>query len=53
MQTAFKMADRIFMVIDKEVFETGTPEETKNHPDLRVQQFINGDLEGPLKISKL
>ena len=53
MQTAFKMADRIFMVIDKQVFETGSPEETKKHPDPRVQQFINGDLEGPLKISKL
>lgn len=49
MRTAFKVADRIFMVVHKEVIETGNPEQTKNHSDPRVQQFINGRVEGPLK----
>lgn len=50
MRVALKMADRIFMVIDGGVFETGSPEETKAHSDPRVQQFINGQVEGPIKV---
>lgn len=45
---AYKMADRIVMVANQEVIETGTPEQTRNHPDPRVQQFIQGKLAGPL-----
>lgn len=50
MRVAYKVADRIFMLIDQEIIEAGTPEETKNHPDPRIQQFIHGDLTGPIKI---
>lgn len=49
MKMAYKIADRIFMLIDQEMIETGSPEETKKHPDHRVQQFINGNLHGPIK----
>lgn len=45
---AYQMADRIALVVDQELIITGTPEETKKHPDLRVQQFIHGALSGPL-----
>jgi phospholipid/cholesterol/gamma-HCH transport system ATP-binding protein len=48
MNRAYQMADRIAVVIDGEVLLTGTPDETKVHPDPRVKQFITGALEGPL-----
>lgn len=48
MNRAYQMADTIAMVVDGGVIVTGTPEETKRHKDPRVQQFIRGQLEGPL-----
>lgn len=48
MNRAFQMADRIGMVIDKELIICGSVDETKGHPDPRVQQFISGKLDGPL-----
>lgn len=45
---AYQMAHRMALVVDQELVITGTPEQTKKHPDLRVQQFINGLLNGPL-----
>lgn len=48
MNRAYQMADRIGMVVDRELLVTGTPEETKQHKDPRVQQFIHGSLDGPL-----
>lgn len=48
MNRAFQLADRIGMVVDKKLIITGTPEQTKNHKDPRVHQFIRGLLEGPL-----
>src|SRR5262249_39844909 len=40
MNRAYQMADRIAMVVEQELVMTGSVEETKNHADLRVQQFI-------------
>ena len=48
MNRAYQLADRIAMVVDKSLLITGTPEQTKNHKDPRVHQFIRGSLEGPL-----
>ena len=48
MNRAYQMADKIAMIVDGEVIATGTPEETKKHPDPRVQQFIRGEVKGPL-----
>jgi phospholipid/cholesterol/gamma-HCH transport system ATP-binding protein len=45
---AYQFAGRIFLVADQTVIETGTEEETRRHPDPRVQQFIHGYLKGPL-----
>jgi phospholipid/cholesterol/gamma-HCH transport system ATP-binding protein len=45
---AYKMAGRIALVVDQSVIMTGNKEETMNHPDPRVQQFIHGSLQGPL-----
>lgn len=53
MRTAFKVADRIVMIINKQLLIAGTPEETKNHSDPRIQQFINGTIDGPIKMNAL
>lgn len=45
---AYQMAHRIGMVVNQELVITGTPEQTRNHPDPRVQQFMKGLLKGPL-----
>jgi phospholipid/cholesterol/gamma-HCH transport system ATP-binding protein len=50
MNRADQMGDRIGMVVDTELIVCGTPEETKRHPDPRVQQFIHGSLQGPLTV---
>lgn len=48
MNRAYQMADRIGVVVDGSLLITGSPTETKDHPDPRVHQFIRGLLEGPL-----
>lgn len=48
MNRAWQMADRIAFVHGSDVLVTGTPDETRAHPDPRVQQFIRGDVAGPL-----
>lgn len=50
MNRAYQMADRMGVVIDQHLLITGTPEETKNHKDPRVHQFVRGLLEGPLTV---
>lgn len=45
---AFQFAGRIFLVANGTVIETGSAQETQNHPDPRVQQFLHGWLTGPL-----
>lgn len=50
MEIAYKMADRIFMVVDQEVIDAGSPAEVKKHPDARIQQFIHGRIEGPIQL---
>lgn len=48
MKRAYQLADKIVMVVDKEIIVTGNEEETLSHPDPRVHQFIKGQLAGPL-----
>ena len=48
MNRANQLADRIAMVVDREVIMCGSPSETKRARDPRVQQFIQGDVFGPL-----
>jgi len=48
MKSAYKIADRIAMLYDKHIIAIGTPEEIKNSDNPVVQQFINGDAEGPI-----
>lgn len=48
MNRAYQLADRILMVVDKEVVITGNKKQTLEHKDPRIHQFVRGLLEGPL-----
>lgn len=52
MRLAFELADRIIMVIDKSIIDSGTSEQTWNSTNPIIQQFIKGNLEGPISIRK-
>jgi phospholipid/cholesterol/gamma-HCH transport system ATP-binding protein len=51
MHRADQLAHRIGMVVGGELVVCGSPEQTKKHPDPRVQQFIRGQLQGPLMVT--
>ncbi len=46
---AYKMADRIVLVGNKQVVLAGSVEETQKSTHPLVRQFVAGELEGPLK----
>ncbi len=48
MVSAYKIADRISMLYDGRIIESGTPDEIKNSKNPFVQQFINGAAHGPI-----
>lgn len=48
MNRTFQIADKIAMVYNSNLILTGTVAETKNHSHPAVQQFIKGDVNGPL-----
>jgi phospholipid/cholesterol/gamma-HCH transport system ATP-binding protein len=48
MARAYQLADRICMVVDAELIQTGNKEDTLKNKDPRVAQFVRGLLEGPL-----
>jgi phospholipid/cholesterol/gamma-HCH transport system ATP-binding protein len=45
----FEITDRVAMLYDGVIVETGTPEEIKNSSNPAVRQFITGSLEGPIE----
>lgn len=45
-----KVAEYIFLLHQGQVYFQGTPDEFKKSPDALVQQFLNGDLHGPLDV---
>ena len=50
MNSAYHIADRIAMLYRGKVIQCGTPEEIEKSANPVVQQFINGRLEGPIKV---
>ena len=54
MTSAFRIGTQMIMLFEGRVIATGTPEEIKNNPDPVLQQFIQGNPDGPipLKLSK-
>lgn len=49
MKSVFSIADRIAMLYEGKVVAEGTPDEIRNAKDERVQQFIMGSPEGPIR----
>jgi len=49
MASSYKVADKISMLYEGKIIETGTPEEIRNSKSQVVQQFIHGQAEGPIK----
>jgi len=48
MRSAYRIADRIAMLYEKEIIAIGTPKEIMRSENKTVKQFINGDAEGPI-----
>jgi phospholipid/cholesterol/gamma-HCH transport system ATP-binding protein len=48
MNSAYRIADRIAMLYKGEIVEVGTPDQIKSSQHQIVQQFIQGDVEGPI-----
>lgn len=49
MQSVFRIADRIAMLHKGRILQIGTPDEIKNCDNPLVQQFITGNVEGPIQ----
>src|SRR5205085_7461612 len=47
MTSAFRIATRMIMLGHGSIVAQGTPEEILNSPNPEVQQFINGEADGP------
>ena len=50
MNSAYKIADRISMLYEGKIIQTGHPNEIKNTENPVVKQFITGSAVGPIKI---
>lgn len=50
MHSAYKIADRIAMLYEGKIIETGSPEEIRNTENPVVRQFITGSATGPIRI---
>lgn len=48
MVSAYRIADRIAMLYQGKIIEVGTPEKIKSSPNKIVQQFIRGEVVGPI-----
>jgi len=48
--SAYRIADRIAMLYEGEIIFTGTVEEIKNSENPYIKQFIEGTVNGPIKV---
>jgi phospholipid/cholesterol/gamma-HCH transport system ATP-binding protein len=51
MTSAFRIATRMIMLGRGKILAQGSPEEIRTHPDPEVQQFINGEADGPMPLN--
>jgi len=50
MVSAYKISDKIAVLFEGRIIETGSPEEIRKTKNAIVRQFIEGKAEGPIKI---
>jgi phospholipid/cholesterol/gamma-HCH transport system ATP-binding protein len=50
MVSAYKISDKIAVLYDGRIIESGVPDEIRNSGNAIVRQFIEGKAEGPMKI---
>ena len=48
LEHAFQMADQVVMLYRGRMVACGSPDEIRNHPDPVLQQFLQGNPEGPI-----
>jgi phospholipid/cholesterol/gamma-HCH transport system ATP-binding protein len=51
MESVFRIADRAAMLYQGKLLEVGTKEEIKNSKNDIVQQFIKGEMDGPIQLT--
>jgi len=51
MTSAFRIATRMIMLGHGSIVAEGTPNEIRNSPNPEVQQFINGEADGPIPLN--
>jgi len=51
MESVFRIADRAAMLYQGELLVVGTKEQIKNSKNEIVQQFIKGEIEGPMQLT--
>lgn len=51
MTSAFRIATRMIMLGHGGIVAQGTPDEIRNSPNPEVQQFINGEADGPIPLN--
>src|SRR6202165_4787126 len=51
MTSAFRIATRMIMLGHGDIIAQGTPEEIRTSPNAEVQQFINGEADGPIPLN--
>jgi phospholipid/cholesterol/gamma-HCH transport system ATP-binding protein len=50
MVSAYKISDKIAVLYDGRIIESGVPDEIRNTGNAIVRQFIEGKAEGPMQI---
>lgn len=49
-ESTFKIAHKIAMLLEGKIIEYGTPEEIKGSSNPALKQFLEGKIEGPIKV---
>jgi len=51
MESVFRIADRVAFLYQGKLLEVGTKEQIKNSENEIIQQFIKGEIEGPIQLT--
>ena len=51
MESVFRIADRVAMLYRGKLLEVGTIEQIRSSKNMIIQQFIKGEIEGPIQLT--